>query len=269
MDSTLPITFVVAMNDRDVLGKNLLASPCLQGAHPHQLIIQEGFCSAATAYNDALSRATNEIIVLVHQDVFLPTSWLAQVNTALESLAEEDPEWGVLGCWGVNHAGEGLGHVYTPGQGVIGKSLRDPVRVQTLDELVLIVRKSSGLRFDTNLPSFHLYGTDICMAATSRGMTCYAISAFCVHNAQQYFELPAEFSRCYSHIKRSWRDFLPIYTSCVTISRFNRDFYATRIRTAWDRIVTLRQRRGSRAPDPRLILRELGDYCAPSNPIRD
>jgi len=56
------------------------------------------------------------------------------------------------------------------------------VTVQTLDEIVLIFRRDSGLSFDETLPHFHFYGTDICMRAAEQGRQCYAISAFCVHN---------------------------------------------------------------------------------------
>ena len=68
--------------------------------------------------------------------------------------------------------------------------------VQTLDEIVLILKKSSGLRFDDSLPHFHFYGTDICLRAAQRGMRSYAISAFCVHNTHQTLVLPEEFYEC-------------------------------------------------------------------------
>ncbi len=49
-----------------------------------------------------------------------------------------------------------------------GRMLRDgpelPARVATLDELLLIVKRDSGLRFDPAL-GFHLYGADICIQA--------------------------------------------------------------------------------------------------------
>src|SRR5215831_4847840 len=133
MTQQLQPTIVSAVNDRAVLESNLLASSCLNCEHQHQIILQEGFTSAARAYNDALDRASNEIVVFVHQDVFLPESWLESLDCSLQLLAESDPDWGVLGCWGVTSAGIGVGHVYTPGQGVIGRAFRHPQPVQTLD----------------------------------------------------------------------------------------------------------------------------------------
>jgi hypothetical protein len=43
------------------------------------------------------------------------------------------------------------------------------------------------------LPHYHLYGTDICMAAREKGMMSYAIPAFCIHNTNQLLALPEEF----------------------------------------------------------------------------
>lgn len=253
-----PVTFVVAVNSHEVLNSNLLASPSLQRPRGHQLIVQEGFTSAAKAYNDALDRSVNEIVVLVHQDVFLPGPWLSQLDCAVKLLAQHDPVWGVLGCWGVRQDGQGFGHVYSPGQGVIGRAFEHPVPVQTLDELVLIIRKSSGLRFDERLPGFHFYGTDICLAAASKGLMCYALSAFCVHNARQYFFYPRDFYRSYRHVKRIWKDFLPIQTSCIRISRLDKDYYSRKLKQAYWRVVSRRNpRRGNRAADPLSILEKV------------
>jgi glycosyl transferase family 2 len=253
MNSPLKVTFVSAVNDRNILQKNLLASPCLADNSPHQIILQEWFTSASRAYNDALSRAANEIVVFIHQDVFLPKPWLESLAVSLRLLSERDPDWGVLGCWGVTTFAKGFGHVYTPGQGVIGKAFHHPEPVQTLDELVLIIRKSSQLRFDPELPGYHLYGTDLCLRASQAGMKSYAISAFCIHNSQQYFALPREFVQAYKHIKRVWRDSLPIHTSCTTISRTNAELYRMRIRAAISRAIHQTPARALRLSDPREI----------------
>lgn len=257
MSSLLRVTFVAAVNSQEILQDNLLASPGLQGQHGHEILLQEGFGSAAKAYNDALRRATNELVVFVHQDIFLPEDWLSQLENALNVLANSDPNWGVLGCWGMTRTGEGFGYAYSPGEGVIGKPLDHPMAVQTLDEIVLVLRKSSGLGFDEGLPHFHFYGTDICMAAAKKGMKCYAISAFCVHNAKQYFSYPEDFYGGYRYIKRIYKEHLPIQTSCIRITRFDSDLYLRQLRRAYSRIVKQAEPRGSRVEDPQTILREL------------
>ena len=215
------ITFAVAVNNREVFENNFLGSPCLRGPSEHQVLVQEGYNSAAKAYNSAIDRASHDLVVLAHQDIFLPETWVAQLNRALDYLEAEDPQWGVLGCYGETLNDNGRGHIYSSGLGTMGRPFERPAPVQTLDEIVLILRKSSGLRFDEGLPHFHLYGTDICLRAGSQGMKSYAICAFCIHNTHQSLILPREFYDCCKHIKRVWKDSLPIQTTCIRLTRSN------------------------------------------------
>lgn len=231
------LTFAVATYGRgDILERNFLASPCLKEHNDHQFLIRKDYVSAAKAYNDVIEEARNELIVFAHQDMIFPANWLNQLDCALKYLDTLDPDWGVLGCYGVSSNGVKRGLIYSPGVGVIGGPLSDPVKIQTLDEIVLIIRKSSGLRFDPDLPHFHLYGADICLRAALKGLNSYVIPAFCIHNANQYCVLPREFYECYRHIQHSWRDALPIHTSCLEITQSNLTRYSRRIREAYIQI---------------------------------
>jgi Glycosyltransferase like family len=259
MADTKSITFVVAVNNKHVFESNFLASPCLSGAHSHQIIVQEGFSSAATAYNDAIDRSTNDLIVFAHQDMIFPEFWLADLQRALDSLQQTDPQWGVLGCYGETLYDHGRGYIYSGGLGIMGKPTDHPEPVQTLDEIVLILRKSSGLRFDGDLPHFHFYGADICMAAAARGMKSYAISAFCIHNTQQNLVLPKEFYESYRHVKHRWKNSLPIRTTCVTMTKFDSHMYRKRIQEVYLRFIRRKEIGAFRAKDGRALLAELGD----------
>jgi hypothetical protein len=258
MADTKSITFVIAVNNRNVFESNFLASPCLNGAHPHQIIVQEGFSSASIAYNDAIDRSTNDLIVFAHQDMIFPEFWLLDLQRALDSLQQTDPEWGVLGCYGET-LDEGRGYIYSGGLGIMGKPTDRPTTVQTLDEIVLILRKSSGLRFDESLPHFHFYGADICMAAAARGWKSYAISAFCIHNTQQIFILPKEFYESYRYMKRKWKHSLPIRTTCATITKFDSYMYKKRIQEVYLRFIRRREIGAIRVKDGRALLAELGE----------
>src|SRR3984957_6934381 len=223
------ITFVVAVNNKDILESNFLASPCLLAPHPHQIIVQENFRCAAAAYNDAIEKSVNDLIVFCHQDMFFPSPWISELQRTLECLTTRDPSWGVLGCCGITSDEQLRGYVYSSGEGIIGGP-SEPAEIQTLDEIVLILRKSSGLRFDPDLPHFHLYGTDICLRAAKLGMRNYAVSVLCIHNTYQGFNLPREFFECCWHVKRVWREFLPIQTTCIRITRFNIPIYVRRFK---------------------------------------
>jgi hypothetical protein len=248
MAFTTQITFVVAVNNRDVLEQNLLSSPCLRFPHSHEVLIQEKFPSAALAYNDGMQRASNDLVIFIHQDMFLPEAWLSRLEMNLQYLDENGPDWGVLGCWGARTDGSLVGHIYSSGLGLLGEELENPLPVQTLDEIVLVVRKNSGLFFDETLPHFHFYGADICMTAASRRLNCYAMSAFCVHNTAQILRLPEEFYDCYAHVKRVWRNCLPIQTTCIRISRFNSEVYRRKLEDFCQTAFL-----DSRCPAPRVI----------------
>lgn len=248
-------SFVVAVNDRDILNRNLLASSCVRD-NAHQLIIQEGYASAAQAYNEALLRCENEIVIFVHQDVFFPPDWETDMASALDWLQFNNPRWGVVGCWGISHNDEKYGHLYTPGEGVIGRPMRMPQRVRVLDEVVLAIRKSSGLCFGEDIPGFHFYGGDICLTAEQREMDCYAISAFCVHNSRQYFDYPKDFYVSYRQMKRKWRSVLPIQTSCIRISKLDRDIWKRRAKAIIARATGATVDRGPRMEDPHLLIQQ-------------
>jgi hypothetical protein len=249
-------TVVVAVNDLKVLERNLLLSPGIKSDNM-QLIIKRDCISASLAYNEAIEEADNEIIIFVHQDVYLPETWFAGFKKSLSYLEKEKISWGVLGCFGSRPGGAwGIGRVCTNGMGYHGNEIDRPEPVQTLDEIVLVIRKSSGLRFDPTLPHFHLYGTDICMSAKDMGLMSYAIPAFCVHNTNQLVNLPIEFYNCYRHVKIRWGKYLPIYTSCITISRFDREVRVRRIREASKRFLRESIVPACRVEDPRALMRD-------------
>jgi glycosyltransferase involved in cell wall biosynthesis len=210
-------TVISATNNEDVLNSCLLNSPDLREAT--EVILQRGYSSAAAAYNCAIDKAQSDLLVFVHQDVYLPPGWLASLRRALDLLSKLDPTWGILGVYGVNKSSDsGAGFLYCAASGRLGNFFEGPREVRSLDEVLLIMRKSSNLRFDEQLPGFHMYGTDICLEARRRGMKSYAISAFCIHNSNGYGMLPLQFWRCYLFMRKKWRAQLPIATSCTEIT---------------------------------------------------
>lgn len=252
--STYPFAIVAAVNDHEVLRKNLLRSPDLADGS-YRVLIKEGFASASLAYNSAIDEAPADTLIFVHQDVYLPSHWLAKVAAVIRKLDDANVRWGVLGSFGSRRgAAGGLGRVYTTGLGLHGAPISEPVPVETLDEIVLIIRKSSGLRFDTKLPHFHLYGTDICLHARDAGLVNFAIPAHCVHNTNQLIELPPEFYAGYHFIKRKWKKFLPIYASCMTISRFDKELRERQVRQRLGRLLGSLKSPLPRVDDPRPLV---------------
>lgn len=250
-------TVVAAVNNHKTLQENLLVSPGFVGQESVELLIQEGFTSASLAYNSALHKARADILVFVHQDIYLPARWFERVDRAIRTLNEAGIPWGVLGAFGSRRgASGGLGRVFTNGMGLHGNVIKSPEPVETLDEIVLILRKSSRLRFDPDLPYFHMYGVDICLSAREVGLTNFAIPAFCVHNTHQLLELPSEFYRCYRFIKRKWSRYLPIFASCMTVTRFDSELRRKQLEEAFARVFWRSRKPRQRVADPRSLLPE-------------
>ncbi|MBV8277705.1 MAG: hypothetical protein JO170_20925 [Verrucomicrobia bacterium] len=210
-------TVVSATNNEAVLNSCLLSSPDIQEAVT--VMLQKGYSSAATAYNVAIDQAESDLLIFVHQDVYLPRGWLASLQRALDLLSNEDPNWGVLGVWGVSDSSDdGTGFLYCAANGRLGNAFEGVREVSSLDEVLLIMRKSSKLRFDNQLPGYHMYGTDICLQARRHGMKSYVIPALCIHNTNGYGMLPLQFWRSYFYMRKKWRSQLPIATSCTKIT---------------------------------------------------
>lgn len=213
-------SLVVASNDEQVLRTNLLLSPAID--RDCEIIIERGAESAGQALNRGLERASSDIVVFAHQDVYLPCDWTWQLFRAIQHIEASGHAWGVLGVFGMTRDTRPIpfGYCYSTGlRNILGAPFPSPVPARTLDELVLVVRRSSGLRFDERLPGFHLYGADICLQAQAWGLETYVIPAFCVHNSNGIVELPRAFWSAYFFLRKKWLGRLPIHTCCTTITR--------------------------------------------------
>ncbi len=217
--SGLRWSLVVAVNDEQVLKSTLLASPAIDSNC--EVIVRRCYRCAGAAYNSGLAEAHNDIVVFAHQDVYLPATWMRNLRETLNTLDAAGSQWGVLGCFGATQETPPRLHGYCFSTGlrrILGKPFRTLAPAQTLDELLLVVRRSSGLCFDEQLPGFHLYGADICLQAAARGLENFIIPAFCIHNANGTVRLPREFWRAYFYLRRKWRAVLPVTTCCTTIT---------------------------------------------------
>ena len=208
---------IASVNDEAVLKSCLLNSPDIRFAS--EVMLQRGYASAAAAYNAALAMAKTDLLIFVHQDVYLPAGWMTAVQNAVEKVSRTDPDWGILGMWGTRPSGERSGYVYDGAWGrILGNQFEGGLEVDSLDEVVLILRKSAGLCFDPHIPGFHMYGADICLEARRHRKKCYAIAAFCIHNTNQYGMLPWQFWKGYLAMRRKWKAQLPVRTTCTEIS---------------------------------------------------
>jgi hypothetical protein len=211
-----PLAFIVAANNDAILQKNFLNSKVTR-EKKYPVIIQRGYRNIGKAYNDGRHGVQAEYLVCLHQDVFLPDAWEDQVLASLRQLAGRP--WGVLGVAGIRLMGRQrvlVGHILDQGR-PFGSSENLPAIVDTLDELLLIVRNDGKLLFDEEIPATHLYGADICLQASSQGMGCYAINAYCHHNSINSNPDTPEFRLAAKYMQEKWKKRLPILTTCTLL----------------------------------------------------
>ena len=230
------LTFIVPVADEEVFHSNFLASPTLRGSHPHQIIPQRGFRCAGEAYTDGLDRALNDIVIFVHQDVVLPANWDRQFCARLEELNTRGVKVGVVGCIGITAEGHAAGHIYRHDREFF-PDIKLPVRVDSLDELLICFRKSSALRFDTNLPSFHFYAVDMCLQAQARGKLNMVVDAPCFHQGKNRDGKPKEFFSTRKYMARKWKRVLPVQTLSGVLDSRPESFWGQEARKAIRRIL--------------------------------
>ncbi|MBV8464396.1 MAG: methyltransferase domain-containing protein [Burkholderiales bacterium] len=216
-ETDTPLTFVACVNDEAQLRANLLRSPCLQPGSPHQLIAVRNAPSAAAGLNYGLDHAEHEIVVLLHQDVYLPAGWtkrfLAQYRQAVAELGAVDLV-GVFGARSRDGTREHVGRIVDRHQ-LLQCAVALPTPAQTVDEVLMAVPKRSKLRFDPAL-GWHLYGADLAMQVRANGGQVAVIDAVCFHHSKGSFVLPADYNLSTRTFTAKWQDKLPIFTPCMT-----------------------------------------------------
>jgi hypothetical protein len=212
------IAVAVVSNNKGILDANLRRSPMIESGNV-PLHVETGAPSASIGYNRLLDSTDADVVIFAHQDVYFPLGWDALLRHRIAELAEHDPDWALLGTYGIDLNVDGYGPVWATSLGsIVGKVSITPVQVQSYDELVIIMRKSKGVRFDENLPHFHMYGTDIVQIAEAAGLKSYAMSLPVVHNDRFHHQLDEHFAAGYHYVRRKWRSKLPLWSPVLKVA---------------------------------------------------
>ena len=212
----VPITFVACVNDDAQLDANLRRSPCLRGAGPHELLVFRGCATAAEGLNAGIEQARHELVVLVHQDVYLPAGWPARLVSQWRLAERQGGPIGVGGVFGVLDRRvpfDAIGHVVHRDRLLTHRSL--PADVDGLDELLMVVPRGTPLRVDAEL-GWHLYGTDLALQARARGLRAVVVDALCHHNSLTG-RVPWKYRESERVLARKWESLLPIHTNLSSI----------------------------------------------------
>jgi glycosyltransferase involved in cell wall biosynthesis len=170
------------------------------------------FSSAAQAYNSAVSKTSGDYLVFVHQDVFFPDiNWIKQIEDQMSTIPDkaiagiagmQKPTYlNQLEIWlryflqikirngGLWYSRYGRGNLLM-GKNCAqwpGKIITEPVPVQTVDELLLVIpqRVFGANKFDQKTcDGWHLYGIDFCLSASKKGFSTYVLPAQVIHYSE-------------------------------------------------------------------------------------
>lgn len=215
----LTLAVVSAVNDEEILANNLASSPMIDELGI-PIIAQRGYKLATRALNDGLDKADADIVIFAHQDVYFPKGWEKKLFATITSLESAGKTWGVLGVIGADKDDNLLGGVWATGLNrKIVSEFVSPAPAATFDEVVIILRKNSGLRFDPDLPSFHLYATDIVLSSLQAGLGAYVFDAPVIHNSLWCKKFGRSYMEAYRYMQRKWWTQLPAHTLVVPITQ--------------------------------------------------
>jgi hypothetical protein len=217
-----PISFVACVNDEGQLKHNLLASPVFRPGTPHELRLYRGMDSAAQGLNRGIREAEHDLVVLVQQDIYLPSWWPARLVEQWGAASAGDTP-AIAGPFGVRYREGGRTHV---GHAIDRDHLLRsphflPADVDGLDELLMVVPQDTPLRFDPRL-GWHLYGTDYVLQAHAVGLRAVVLDIPCHHNSL-YADLDDAYHHSESVLADKWPRELPILTNSSTIDQDPRD----------------------------------------------
>jgi hypothetical protein len=212
---SLRATLIVTVAEEEVFKQNLFTSVQheVESRQIDLITIREAL-SQSSALNAGIESADTDLVVCPHQDIFFEPGWLDVIE---QLAAAAPPPWGVLGAAGTDHNNK----MYGTHSG-LGMDGYQHVTAMTLDGSLLILRKSSGLRFDEQLDHFHGYDVDICLEAQARGLAVYVVNLPMEHRTRWAgTSRPggAEgFQRSLKYVADKWhkRGVGPIYTTFGT-----------------------------------------------------
>jgi SAM-dependent methyltransferase len=219
------ITFIAAVNNPRQARDNLLASPIFRGAR-HELICVTGAQNAADALRTGLSKAKDikDLIVLLHQDIYLPEGWDDKLIAGIEAAEQTLGPVGIAGVFGVLQTSQST--FERAGKVVDRHTTLEtphslPTKAVSLDEIVLAfpVRNGAIAGLEADL-GFHMYGSEVCLKIRDAGEIAVIVDAPCLHNSETGSTLGEDFARSAQLFASRRKASFPYATTCV---RFDSD----------------------------------------------
>jgi len=183
-----------------------------------------GYLSISEAYNKGLEKAQYEIIVLVHEDILFHTpSW----GKILIDKFKFIPEIGCLGIAGallktkspsawwdagtnnlimnlIQHDGKRKSLIC---EGWVEEDLLKEVAV--VDGVLMVLKRSTGFRFDTGIPGFHCYDLNLSIQLRLNGYKVFVTKEILIEH-YSLGSINKSWVNSTSILHKKYNDYLPI-----------------------------------------------------------
>lgn len=223
------VTIICCYNSTKELESMLLPSFNNCGYNNKNLILintkEEGFKSAAEAYNKTIEQRKHEIgdiIVFCHQDIAFSNGEF--INTLVEEFKNNPKQ--IIGFAGITSSGTVLSNLkYRKGDKYITRHrVKEKTPVCSVDECCFAITKNNFLmiKFDEKTcNNWHLYAVDLCYNALSHDISSYVIPDIIYHKEDETLGQKTDnnFIYCMWHLINKYRDRFPrIYAPCYICS---------------------------------------------------
>jgi Glycosyltransferase like family len=142
---------------------------------------KHAFTSAGAALNHGARAARHEVVVFVHQDVYLHS--IDRLAAVAQHIV--DGEWSLLGANGITSAAESIGRIRDRVQ-FVGNHAESPVEVDSVDEVLFMIAREQVLRYplaeDSEL-AWHAYAVEYGLRLRTMGKRVGAVDLGVTHNS--------------------------------------------------------------------------------------
>lgn len=173
------------------------------------------YSSAGAALNHGASLAKNDVVVFVHQDVFLHS--LTALKRAAGQMQAEG--FGLLGAVGIRSDGRIIGRVRDRVV-LLGEPVECPTEVDSLDEVLFMAPRAQLLReplTESSEMAWHAYAVEYGLRMRKRGLRTGVADIPLTHNS-----LSTNLDRldeAHQAIAAQYADLLPVRTTCGAVTR--------------------------------------------------
>jgi hypothetical protein len=173
------------------------------------------FPSAGAALNHGVSLAKNDVVVFVHQDVFLHS--LTALKQAGSQLLADG--FGLLGAIGIDSSSQMVGRIRDRVL-LVGDAVTRPTDVDSVDEVLFMVPRAQLLSdplTESHELAWHGYAVEYGLRVRSKGLRTGVADIPLTHNS-----LSTNIDRldvAHRAIAARYSDLLPVWTTCGIITR--------------------------------------------------